>query len=116
MDAQVKAKWVAALRSGKYKQGQQNLKTKWLDNIVEHCCLGVLCEIVGPTVAKEESHREHQELFAFRDVDGYVSTTMLPPGIRNAVGLLSTEASKLAGMNDGGKSFAEIADYIEGNL
>lgn len=35
-------KWVAALRSGEYKQGRTQLK--WGDT---YCCLGVLCEISG---------------------------------------------------------------------
>lgn len=35
--------WVAALRSGKYKQGRTTLKNR--DS--EFCCLGVLCDISG---------------------------------------------------------------------
>lgn len=35
-----KKKWVEALRSGKYKQGQGYLYNEGL-----HCCLGVACEI-----------------------------------------------------------------------
>jgi hypothetical protein len=33
-------KWVAALRSGKYKQGRKFLRYK-----DEYCCLGVACEL-----------------------------------------------------------------------
>jgi len=42
MNAEVKAKWVAALRSGKYKQGQRALHNRDDDT---YCCLGVLCEL-----------------------------------------------------------------------
>ena len=42
-----KADWVAALRSGKYKQGKERLKANSVDdpNLCEYCCMGVLCEI-----------------------------------------------------------------------
>lgn len=40
LDPEVKAKWVEALRSGKYKQGRYNLHYK-----DTYCCLGVLCEV-----------------------------------------------------------------------
>lgn len=33
-------KWVAALRSGKYKQGKNRLK-----HAGRHCCLGVACDV-----------------------------------------------------------------------
>jgi hypothetical protein len=35
--------WVEALRSGKYRQGQGQLKT----STGEYCCLGVACEVSG---------------------------------------------------------------------
>lgn len=41
MNAKMKAKWLKALRSGKYQQGDKALRTK--DQ--RHCCLGVLCDI-----------------------------------------------------------------------
>jgi len=40
MKKRVKRKWVAALKSGKYKQGKRRLRDR-----KKHCCLGVLCEI-----------------------------------------------------------------------
>jgi hypothetical protein len=44
MNPEVKAGWIAALRSGKYEQGKS-----YLHRGNEYCCLGVLCEIT-PTV------------------------------------------------------------------
>lgn len=38
-------KWVDALRSGQYHQGNGRLKYKDNDNVVKHCCLGVACEV-----------------------------------------------------------------------
>jgi len=40
MTKKVKAAWVAALRSGKYSQGQRHLEYGG-----KYCCLGVLCAI-----------------------------------------------------------------------
>lgn len=38
--------WVAALRSGKFQQGQNALKRQYPgDPVPRHCCLGVACEI-----------------------------------------------------------------------
>jgi hypothetical protein len=47
---EIKSKWLAALRSGKYIQGRGLLinrhPTNWPIPVV-HCCLGVLCEVVA---------------------------------------------------------------------
>ena len=43
MKKDTKEKWVAALRSGEYRQCQGELK----DAIGAHCCLGVLLETQG---------------------------------------------------------------------
>lgn len=42
MKQDIKAKWVAALRSGNYQQGHQKLNDV---NENRFCCLGVLCDI-----------------------------------------------------------------------
>lgn len=44
MRPDIKARWVAALRSGEYQQGRANLYTE--DSNGKHfCCLGVLCDL-----------------------------------------------------------------------
>ncbi len=40
MNAEIKARWLDALKSGKYKRG-----TGFLSYDGRHCCLGVLCEL-----------------------------------------------------------------------
>jgi hypothetical protein len=42
MDQKLKTKWIAALRSGDYKQGKMQL----FDG-ERHCCLGVLCIVIN---------------------------------------------------------------------
>lgn len=41
MDKNIKEKWVAALRSGEYKQANGVLRDEWGG----FCCLGVLCDL-----------------------------------------------------------------------
>ena len=107
MDADLKAKWVEALRSEKYKQAIGLLKDG--DSF---CCLGVLCSVMGadwtsgdPVLVKDD------EEFPLKDSMG--DELLGDSGVRLA-GI--KEQMLLAEMNDNGKSFAEIADYIEAHL
>lgn len=46
MKPEIKALWVAALRSGEYIQVQEQLrKTDDAEDVVGHCCLGVLTDL-----------------------------------------------------------------------
>ena len=103
MDQELKAKWVAALRSGTYTQGRAKLK----DEAGAMCCLGVLREIIEPGC--EEVNDDEGEY--------------LPSRFHTATGLAWVTQDLLAGMNDGNElkrikrhSFAEIANWIEANL
>lgn len=42
MDPNIKAQWVAALRSGEYRQGKSVLHSA---DTGQYCCLGVLCDL-----------------------------------------------------------------------
>lgn len=99
MNTTIKAKWLAALRSGKYQQGTGVLK-----NGDHFCCLGVLCSIAG--VERDEENG----WFIWRKEKGHAT---LPYGFGRSVGVSDDAESTLAVMNDDGKSFAQIADYIE---
>lgn len=46
MNTEIKNKWVSALRSGNYVQGKGQLRID-TGNVVKHCCLGVLCDVVN---------------------------------------------------------------------
>ena len=45
MNKEVKQQWVAALRSGEYKQGKNALRRQYEGEDAEFCCLGVLCDL-----------------------------------------------------------------------
>lgn len=84
LSKKAEAKWIKALKSGKYKQGLKY----YLDGAERHCCLGVACEI---DIAREANSFECRQ----RD--------FLTLNIQH----------KLASFNDGGKSFNWIAGYIK---
>lgn len=46
MDAELKAKWLDALRSGRYIRGTGQLR-ETVDGVTRHCALGVLAEEAG---------------------------------------------------------------------
>ncbi len=97
-----KAKWVKALKSGDFKQGEGVLRSK--DNC--YCCLGVAAKISGATCITGPSYIEKG-----KNIRGI---SKIPPM------LLGNEHTalprKLADMNDYGDNFNTIADWIDKNL
>lgn len=98
MSAKLKAKWVKALRSGKYEKATGDLKFRE-DGHYSFCCLGVLRHITYPTSTlsnpgEEYLHERHLKEF----------------------GLTNDQQHRLGGKNDNGWSFPRIADWIEKNL
>lgn len=118
------AEWTDALRSGKYEQGQD-----YLCRDGKFCCLGVLCEI-------QELPKEVVEgdiYYVFEGLESYATKRALQwsvipasaqPTILEDLNLRQTVTdgvgdgrslhTHLICMNDEGRSFNEIADYIEG--
>lgn len=105
MDQTLKAEFVSALRSGKYEQGQRALRRE-----NTFCCLGVLCDLMGA----EWEDGDGIDLGA--EVNGEHQNYYLGPIVLKTAGLADWQQEHLYHMNDDGKSFAEIADYIEQNL
>ena len=106
MNANAK-KWVAALRSGKYKQAKAAIRDG------DHfCCLGVACDLYGK--ANKVKWTGAEDFLGHSDV--------LPDEVREWLGLTSDEgfytarngqSSTLAIRNDAGVKFDRIADIIE---
>ena len=110
---ELKNKWLAALRSGEYKQGQDYLCKINKDGSREYCCLGVLAEV--------------SELYDKRDIGGPGEIGYVPKDHSDYNGemlvfdnndniLSPIEQSDLASMNDQGTDFVDIANYIEENV
>jgi|SRR6185436_2774286 len=106
MEAQLKEKWVEALRSGKYEQGKRALRKG-----NSFCCLGVLCDVMG---AKWEVRGDDVDLHA--TFNGELQEYYFEPAALEVIGMTEAQQEELYQMNDEGESFAAIADQIEKNL
>lgn len=116
IDPALKDRWVQALRSGDYTQGRGFLRQGDL-----FCCLGVLCDLMG--VEWEEVDAPTYRA-VWTDPDTGVTqrgVETLPTILAAKLGVESVvrvaledgEVTSLTALNDGGSSFAEIADVIE---
>jgi hypothetical protein len=110
MKAELKQKWIEALRSGQYKQGNAYLAQTDEDttDAYRHCCLGVLAECAGEPRAR---------LLGNEILDDIKRTDLLDRWDFRDDAENESLQRRLAKMNDdGGLSFAEIADWIEKNV
>jgi hypothetical protein len=99
-----KEKWVAALRSGKYKQDSGKYLLETPEG--KFCCLGVACKVagIGNTDNRlEQEWIEHIEGYEFKGIPKLLMGNDELP-------------KTLASMNDSGNSFKFIATWIEKNL
>jgi hypothetical protein len=100
MNAELKVKWIAALRSGKYRQGLGRLRGG--DN--SYCCLGVLCDVRDSTAWNGNTYTNN-------------SVVGMAKNLLDEVGISQDVHNLLAAMNDEDKqTFPDIADWIEENL
>ena len=107
-------KWVAALRSGQYKQGTYALRKK--DDT--YCCLGVLCDIVKKDLNLDwVEGKSYPKIYSIEGMEG-----MLPKKIVEYVDLATCDPSLFYGgllsnithLNDNFKlTFPQLADCIE---
>ena len=103
-------KWLEALRSGKYEQGEGYLQNA--DG--QYCCLGVACRVNHPRVKLIHKFFIDSE----GEGRGYITKDLeekMPKLLRGTDG--TNEFVKLVSeMNDEGQSFHQIADWIEKNV
>jgi hypothetical protein len=116
MDKELKVKWLAALRSGDYPQGQGTLRST-----EGFCCLGVLCDVIDPN--GWELGLPHASTYADTSVrwtdpeSGERDRVELPRSVASRAGLPLQIADKLVEFNDEDNwTFSTIADWIEKNL
>ena len=109
MNQAIKERWVKALRSEEYKQGDAALHYE-----DTYCCLGVLCDLVDPNGWDCTNGADHVErsMTRHQGFDSMPSTQVLIEA-----DLDDHNAHTLAGLNDEqGWSFEQIADWIEEKL
>jgi hypothetical protein len=103
--------WIDALRSGKYRQTKEKLKS----TRGGMCCLGVLADLAGC----EWTPNDNERGFNADGIWGYApSKAMEFVGLVNRSGQfgdgdIDGYKMSLAALNDAGKRFKTIADIIE---
>jgi hypothetical protein len=103
MKSEYKGPWLKALRSGRYEQGRSYINSQG-----RFCCLGVLCDVAGIQWSEPDESGDRKSLDGTTD---YCNLTEKGCAI---FGLRIKDVAALTRMNDSeGKSFSEIADYIE---
>lgn len=126
MNPEIKALWLKALRSGEYQQTACSLKGLNADNKIGYCCLGVLTDLaVKAGIGEWNEDGKAVPTHRFIAPDSEFHAALLADEVRDWSGMPSadgtfprhsaewTEHINLAGMNDGGRTFEEIADAIE---
>jgi hypothetical protein len=119
MDPEIKARWVAALRSGEYKQAVETLRRNGA-----HCCLGVLCDLFAKENGKPWRAKAMSEVGPYQSYTGGFADSKMPGAVvciwagidpYDRVEIGDTR-QPLYVHNDDGRTFAEIADAIEEQL
>ena len=126
MNPEVKQKWIGALRSGKYEQGSEKLRS-----VSGYCCLGVLCDLYAQEHntewefrGNEETNLQPQDYWNFDE-----ESEFLPESVMNWAKLFRNPMLRIedddemfevneevSTLNDEGYSFSTIADLIEAQL
>ncbi len=115
MNQKIKTEWVALLEEGSLKQGGEQLYNK---NTKAYCCLGVLCEMAraeGVVTRVGETYKSKKD-------GGDMCYDLLPDAVMDWSGISSCDPtpqrhkSSLSAMNDGGKTFKQIAKVIEKSM
>lgn len=129
MNPEIKAKWLAALRSGEYKQGRNRLRTN-VPGAPQYCCLGVLCELAVEAGVVDRTDPE-LPVSGLARVGYYgraedISHVLPPASVVKWAGLAQDDGAfrpsdrsapvTLASLNDRGETFEYIARVIEENF
>lgn len=116
--------WLAALRSGDFKQGQGTLR----DCEGGYCCLGVAAKVIDDIYSFENEHKEFVVSFhdytewdkayidSFSEDDetpeeSYLTST-LPEESQRKLGINTKTSEYLACMNDGGSSCTRVTKKV----
>lgn len=111
MNPEIKARWIAALRSGEYKQTKSELRSA----VDKFCCLGVLCDLHAQAgLGLWDGFRYREEgTIPPTDVAVWAGLPVVYP---NPDVWIDGKCRSVAEHNDQGATFAEIADAIEEQL
>jgi hypothetical protein len=116
MNKEIKDKWLKALRSGEYKQGQNYLKQNC--EVYRYCCMGVLVDIGLEGEWREILSSGRYKFYpAGENEDGRTFHEFINgQEYLDKLSITMEQQKALANMNDDGIPFWQIADWIEENL
>lgn len=106
---EVVKRWVAALRSGEYKQHQKALRSHAKNSF---CCLGVLCDLAAKD-GGADWYAKTWFLGNQADLPVVIARFIVKPGDEYRAESIVGEYAK---DNDFGASFSQLADRIEKEL
>lgn len=114
MNPEIKAQWVAALRSGEYKQGKRALNRDG-----KFCCLGVLCDLHSkahgiPWGGRPMYNFRYEGAVVFPNSNVYAWAGMNAEAGTSVS--IDGDGNYLYSHNDNGRTFEEIAKAIEEQL
>lgn len=114
MNKRIKAKWLKALRSGKYKQGTGILRRVDLETAqYKYCCLGVLADCSGVRWRQFYTDPNTGKRAPLKELDLLPRVVAARLGINDPPDDIETQL-RLAKMNDEfGWDFGAIANWIE---
>lgn len=110
-DQELREKWLAALRSGDYRQARGDLRKRNGEHGLGHCCLGVACDLKDP-----EGWLHPADGDAFVSIGSHAfddGTGRIDSELREQLGITRGQMFALARANDLGESFDQIATRIE---
>jgi hypothetical protein len=130
MNSKVKEAWVNALRSGKYEQGSERLRS-----VSGYCCLGVLCDIYAKEHntewkfnGNEETNLQPMDYWYYEGESEFLPESVMDwaelktnnPQLRVDVEEDGEDnwnyKEGVSNLNDSGYTFTTIANLIEAQL
>ena len=125
MNPEVKQKWIDALRSGKYEQGSEKLRS-----VSGYCCLGVLCDLYAQEHntewefrGNEDTNLQPQDYWYFDKESEFLPESVMNwaklfrnPMLRIEDDDMFEVNEEVSTLNDEGYSFSTIADLIEAQM
>lgn len=109
MSPNKKKKWLAAMRSGKYKHTRDTL----FDGKC-HCALGVLADISPAVFEKDKTSAG--KIFYRGKLSQARSFGTIHKQERKALGLTVTQTNTIAWINDSTNNYDKVIEYIKVNL
>lgn len=110
--------WVAALRSGNYKQGKSYLN-RYNDktHTNEYCCLGVACELGTKYDLVKKDYDTKKLIYSYDSETQYLPSSLINFLGISLIGNDNDTSISLIFLNDSNNdSFNDIADVIESSI